>query len=119
LDDKSRRKILGTAPFNGLRTVLHRRAKLRFHLGDAISDRCLTLIKQLLGRLARREIERRTEFACGNSNDMGAEPLRELPGNLQPDRSSARLTITVAYVIELSPPDDSPKPFWIETRSEG
>src|SRR3984893_11597742 len=84
LDDKSRRKILGTAPFYGRSTVLHRRAKLRFHLGDAVSDRCLILIKQLLGLLARREIERQTEFACGNSNDMGAEPFRELPGNLQP-----------------------------------
>jgi hypothetical protein len=37
-DEESGRKILGTAPFNSGSTVLHRRAKLRFHFGDAVSD---------------------------------------------------------------------------------
>jgi hypothetical protein len=83
LDDKSRWKILGAAPFHSRSTVLNRSAKLGFHLGDAVSDRCLTLIKNLLGQLARREIERRAEFTCGNSNHASIEPLRQLPSDLQ------------------------------------
>jgi hypothetical protein len=83
LDNKSSGKILGAAPFYSHSTVLHRRAKLRFHLGNAVSDRCLTLIKDLLGLLARREIGRRAELACGNSNHTRVEPLRQLPSDLQ------------------------------------
>jgi hypothetical protein len=41
------------------------------------------LIKDLLGLLSIRKIERRTELACRNSNDVGSEPLGQLPGDLQ------------------------------------
>jgi hypothetical protein len=83
LDDKSSRKILGAAPFHRSRPILHRRAKLRFDLSDAISDRGLTLVKHLLGLLARREIKRWTELTCGYSNRTSIEPLDQLPGDLE------------------------------------
>jgi hypothetical protein len=74
--DKSCRKVRGGAPFHSRGAVLHRIAKLRFQLGDAAPDRCLTFIKDLLGVLAGREIKRGIEFTCGNSDHAGIEPLR-------------------------------------------
>src|SRR5258708_9362672 len=84
LDDKSCRKILRTAPFHGRSAVLHRRPKLRFEFGDAVSDRCLTLIEDLLGLPSVREIKRRTEFGCGNSDHMATKPLGPPPRHLHP-----------------------------------
>ena len=71
LDDKSGRKVLGATPFQSRRAVLHRRAELRFDLGNPTSDLGLTPVDHLLGLLTRSEVKRRAELA-GDYSDRTA-----------------------------------------------
>ena len=84
LDDIPRREILGAAPFHFDGAVLHCRTKLAFQFRESIFDCGPTLIDQLLGLLAVREVKRRTELGRGNADHPGAETLRQLTGNFQP-----------------------------------
>ncbi len=56
-----------------------RLTKLAFQLPDALFDRGLSLVDQVLGQFARREIKRWTELRRRDPDDGGIKSFGELP----------------------------------------